>query len=327
MVLLGAFAVGCRKQEQSSPAGDRPESEKLRTQRSFDPTYRNQAEPISGFEAKSEKEKAEKTAMRTATKGRESGLAQDILAMEPSVARSLAMTQLFSQWIESDLDAAMAFGLTVYDDVDMKRAFHQGVAPYLSEHQPERLLEIISNGNHWEGQWRTERAALQRVARTDFAAATEFFANTSPGKQFKEEAYHFTSTIAENESVEAALAYAERLQGPKGKPAAIRAAVANWVVADSEAASEYTLGIAEPLERDHAILGFADALWQTHPEETIAWTKEIKDNDLRLETYSGLARGWQDSGASESLERLLASPELSAAERASIEEAIAPQSE
>ncbi|MGJ8725370.1 MAG: hypothetical protein ACSHYB_12500 [Roseibacillus sp.] len=327
LVLFAAFVVGCRKKEESRATGGNTGVAKSERQmaRSFDPVYRDLTEPNSGVET--QKEKTETTVLGSATKGREMGLAQDIFKMEPSVARNLAMTQLFSQWIESDTDAAMTFGLTVYDDVDMKRAFHQGIAPYLSEHRPERLLEIISNGNFWEGQWREERAALHRVARKDFAAAAEFFVNTGPGKQFGEEAYWFTSTIAQEQSVEAALAYAERLQGPNGKRAGIRAAVASWVLEDLDAASEYARNTPDPLQRDYALLGFADALWETNPEETISWTGGIEDEDLRLRTYTGLAQGWQDSGASESVEKLLASPSLSPAERRAIEEVMTPQGE
>lgn len=325
---LAALLMGCSESEKSESEASSSEVKKRQIKRSFDPVFQESSER---FEVtRTEKEKSAKsgsTAAASATKGREESLARDILKMESSVARNLAMTQLISQWAERDIDAAMAFGLTVYDDRDMKRAFHQGVAPYLSEHEPERLLEIISNGNHWEDQWIHERIALQRVAKEDFHAASEFFASTSPSKQHGEEAYRYTSKIAQEQSIEAAFAYADRLEAPKGKPAAIRAAVASWVEVDSVAASEYARDATDPLLRDHAILGLADALWQTNPEDTIAWAGAIGDGDLRVSTYTRLAESWQKAGASESLEALMASPDLSGAERAAIEQAIRPESE
>ncbi|MEP4077230.1 hypothetical protein [Haloferula sp.] len=325
-VCLAALLAGCsEKKDAELKDGGAVAPRKRPANRSFDPTYSEPPKPINALEVRREEAaKAGTVSTNAATKGRESGVALEIAGMKPGIARNLAMTQLFSQWADRDIDAAMEFGLTLYDDRDMKRAFHQGVAPYLSEHRPERLLEIIGNGNFWDGQWVEERAALQRVSKTDFEAAAEFFANTGAGKQHEEEAYQYTARIAQEQSIEAALDYAGRLDELKGRPAATRSAVANWVGEDSLAASEYVRDTVDPSLRDHAILGLADTLWQTNPDDTIAWVGSIEDQELRADTYSRLAGSWQSVGATEAVDALLDSPGLLTSERTLIEEAIAP---
>ena len=333
LVCLAVFLVGCSRDDETGSTTGTANAKQRPTKQAFDPTTNNNTKPSGAPSVKktpaNKKAKNRPAASKTpttspATRGREQGLAADIFKMEPGVARNLAMSQLMGKWVKRDPESALAFGETIKDDPDMKRAFYQGVGTYLAEHEPESLLEIISEGVYWEDQWIAERTALQRVAVTDFDAAIEFFANTEPSRQHGEEAREFTSRIAREQSTEAAFAYAERLQVPKGKPAAIRAAVAHWVEEDSIAASEYARDSTDPVLRDHAILGLADALWRTNPEDTIAWTGAIGDSDLRISTYSRLAKSWQQSGASETVQTLLASPDLSPTERAAIEEAIAP---
>ncbi|MCB1230498.1 MAG: hypothetical protein KDN19_09545 [Verrucomicrobiae bacterium] len=228
-------------------------------------------------------------------KDNEATMAQEILDLPESDARELALTELMRQWSQYDLEGALKFGWEKTEgEIQAKRAFLKGVMPEMAKRDPQGLLEVVEEGHWWPDQWKDQREALRRIERNDFDRASEFFKNTGEGKQHKEEAYRYTSRIGREQGYQAAIAYAEAMKKQIAKAYATRAAVTQWVEADSVGASNYVNQCRNPELRDHGILGLIDGIWQTNPRESVVWAKSINHPDLRDTALRQLAKRWSD---------------------------------
>ncbi len=256
-------------------------------------------------------------------KGRQQEMAEDILAMPEGEARALALAELVRRWAEADLEGAMALRDRIDREFgknsDVRRAYYRGIAAEMAKIEPGELLDVIADGLWWDGPWKPEREALNRVAAEDFDRAVDHYLGTLEGKQFREESYNFARRIATERSVEEALEFAGAMKSPLATGHAIRGAVHEWAAQDVEAATRYIDGIEDKYLRSHAIDGLVGEIWKTNPEESIAWTRSMGDPDLRGETLGRLAGLWNNGQNRPHLDSLLRNGRLSRSDRAAIE--------
>jgi hypothetical protein len=231
--------------------------------------------------------------------------------------------RLFRRRAEVDLEGAMA----LRDQIDreyekqsnVRRAYYRGIASEMAKSEPAALLDVIGDGLWWDGQWKPEREALNRVEVEESDRAVTHFMGTLEGKQFKEESFRYARRIATEQSVEEALEFAGAMKSPLAKGHAIRGAVHEWAAQDVEAATRYIDQIKDKYLRSQAIDGLVGEIRKTNPEESIAWTLSMGDAELWSETFGKLADAWSNGANRPYLETLLQNGKLSRADRQAIE--------
>lgn len=252
---------------------------------------------------------------------REAQVALDLLKMEDSAAKSLALTELFERWAKDDLDAAMEFFPYVENDIEPKRAFCRGVAPQLLEEDPERLLEITRK-HWWQGQWEAYIKAMKKVATTNIDVAIDYYTTTEEGKQYPYLAEEIASHLTNDRSIAEAEAFAYSIERPESRGMAIRGMVKRWTRKDPAAASAYVDSLSDPDLRDHAIRGMIQQTATKDPDATLAWAKTIQPGKVRTDTVNYLSRQWSNPSYREPLEQLANIPGLSTEERALVQTAL-----
>ncbi len=254
--------------------------------------------------------------------GNEGSVAADILAMPDSSAKYLAMTALMAEWIQYDAEGALKFGESLQGNMQMKRAYHQGIGPQLAKSDPDKLLNIIEDGNWWPDQWKDQRQALRGMTHEDFDRAAQFYADTAFRKQHKEEAFNFTRRIAEEQSIAAAIDFVNEIENEVSKTWATRGLIQKWMDSDTNEAVAYVNRLSDQASKDQGALGVIDAVWKTNPDDSILWASTIKDPELRQKTYSNLAKAWQRRGNEDFLSNLLGNRKLSNGDISAIQEAL-----
>lgn len=252
---------------------------------------------------------------------REARVALDLLKMENSEAKSLALTELFERWSKDDLDAAMEFLPYVEKDIETKRAFFRGVATELLEQDPERLLDI-SKEHWWQGQWEATIKAMTKVADSNLDLAVEFYTHTVKGKQYPYTAAKIAGNLMDNRSLEEAEAFALSIERPESRGMAVQGMLSRWTAQDPVAASTYIEGISDPMLKDYAIRGMIQQAAGVSPVETLAWAKTMQEGDVRTNTVKFLARRWNSPDHRENLKDLATFRGLSNQEREIIREAL-----
>jgi len=329
LVLLAA-AGACSRAPEESDVSVSGEKEKAKATKpatiqvpSELPVRSDDDEPTRNGVATGEPSEEAKPASPENIKGRQQAMAEDILAMPEGEAQALALAELARRWAEADLEGAMAFRNRIDSKYgkhsDVRRAYYRGIATEMAKAEPGALLDVIADGLWWDGQWKPEREALNRVEVEDFDHAVNHFLGTMEGKQFKEESFRYARRIATERSVAEALTFAEAMKSPLAKGHALRGAVFEWAAQDVDAATRYIDGIKDKHLRSHAIDGLVGEIRKTNPEESIAWTLSMGDAELRSETFGKLAGFWSKGEHRAHLESLLQNGRLSRSDRAAIE--------
>ncbi len=252
---------------------------------------------------------------------REARVALDLLKMENSEAKSLALTELFERWSKDDLNAAMEFLPYVEKDIETKRAFFRGVATELLEQDPERLLDITRE-HWWQGQWEATIKAMTKVADSNLDLAVDFYTNTVKGKQYPPTAGKIAGNLMKERSLEEAEAFALSLERPESRGMAVQGILSRWTAQDPVAASTYVEGISDPMLRDYAIRGMIQQAAGVSPLETLAWAKSMQEGAVRMNTVKFLARRWNSPDHRKNLEDLSTFRGLSNQEREIIQETL-----
>ncbi len=160
--------------------------------------------------------------------------------------------------------------------------------------QIERGMNIATAWAEGLPEGTIKASAFDRVAegfaREDPEAAAEWV-KSHAGNEYADRAIREVAEELGRDDPSAAVRWLAELPD-ESQPRAIHQSMERWTKEDPVAAGEYLTAMPASATRDAAVRSFANELDGSEPRVAADWAGTISDEQIRLETLSGVARSW-----------------------------------
>jgi hypothetical protein len=160
--------------------------------------------------------------------------------------------------------------------------------------QIERGMNIATAWAEGLPEGAIKASAFDRVAenfaREDPEAAAEWV-KSHAGNEYAERAIREVAEELGRDDPSAAVRWLAELPD-ESQSRAIHQSMERWTKEDPVAAGEYLTAMPASATRDAAVRSFANELDGSEPRVAADWAGTIRDEQVRLETLSGVARSW-----------------------------------